>query len=308
MSLVQVPFEVQKPQDGQRVDAYLASRLEKYSRAQIQKLIAEGKVLLRGRPAKASSRVAAGETVIVAYPRRVEPPCAHESLEILHEDGDLLAVNKPAGVLSHPSGNAVENSATSILKKQFPGRPLHILHRLDRETSGVLLFAKSPEVAARLFVQFKNRGVEKEYWTIARGRVGWRRVAVDQPLGDEGGFIKVRQKAGAGLPALTEFERLDAADAASLLRARPKTGRLHQIRAHLAHLGHPVIGDKLYTGEGEVFMKCVEKTVTQADLDALGADRQMLHARAAKVEGVEISAPLPRDFRDCLTRLGLKTP
>lgn len=308
---VEVPFEVQKPQAGLRVDRYLTLRLHRYSRSSVRRLIDSGQVFLRGRPVKPAARVAAGETVLIRYPRRQEGPCRHQALPILYEDDDLLAVDKPGDLLSHPTDKVVANSATSVLRRQFRGLRLHLLHRLDRETSGVLLLAKNPKSARALTEQFSHGMIRKEYLAIARGRFPWRKKTLDLPLGREGLEIKVRQKAGTGRPALTEFLRLDANDSFSLLRALPRTGRLHQIRAHLAHLGHPVLGDKLYTGDGSLYLKAVRKELTGQDLEGLGAGRQMLHARLIRlrhpVSGrpLAISAPPPADFMDGLIRTGL---
>lgn len=308
---IEVPFEVQKPQAGLRLDAYLTARLHRYSRAQVQSLISAGRVFLRGRPAKASRKVTAGETVLICYPRRSEPPPEHETLPVIYEDQDFLAVNKPAGVLSHPTDKVVENAATTILKKQFPNLKLHLTHRLDRETSGLLLLAKNSASARALTGQFTARLVHKEYLVIASGRVAWRRKLADSPLGREGLLIKVRQAAGAGQPAATEFHRLCLGRGCSLLRALPRTGRLHQIRVHLAQLGHPVLGDKLYTGTGELYLKAVRRELTAADVRSLGAARQMLHAWQLRLrhpgsgEPLRLAAPPPPDFADCLRENGL---
>ena len=311
---VEVPFEVQKPQEGLRVDAYLALRLHRYSRAEVQRMISGGRVFLRGRAAKPAARVRPGETVTIRYPRLEEPPPTCESLSVLFEDDWLLAVNKPAGVLSHPTDKISANCATTILRRQFPGLRLHLLHRLDRETSGVLLFAKDPKSARALTEQFLRRLTQKEYLAIVSGKVRWRTKTVDVPLGKEGLEIKVRQAAGLGQNAVTEFTRLDCGEDSSLLAAMPKTGRLHQIRAHLAHLGHPVLGDKLYTGAGESYMKAVRRELTPEDLKLLGAKRQMLHAsilrfkHPATEKPAAVAAPPPQDFIDCLAERGLAVP
>lgn len=311
---VDVPFEVQKPQDGWRVDAFLARRLQRYSRAAVQKMIDASQVTLNGRAVKAATRIASGQTVVVRYPRREEPPPSVERLDVLFEDDWLLAVDKPAQVLSHPTDKIVENAVTSILRKQLPGLTLHLLHRLDRETSGALLLAKDPRTARVMGEAFEGRGVQKTYCALVAGRVEWESKVVDLPIERaEGHEIKVRQSAGRGAAAITEFRRQAAGDV-SLVEARPKTGRLHQIRVHLAHAGHPVLGDKLYTGEGEYYMKAVRKELTEADLGALGAPRQMLHARRLELThpvngtALSVAAPLPADFRACMAAAGLEAP
>jgi 23S rRNA pseudouridine1911/1915/1917 synthase len=311
---VEVPFEVQKPQHGLRLDSYLAGRLHRYSRSGVRRLIEEGRVFRRGRMVKPAAKVAAGETVLIRYPRHEELPCPHAELPVLYEDEVLLAVDKPAPLLSHPTDKIQNNTATSVLKGQFPGLRPRLAHRLDRETSGVLLLAKDAATARDLAALFIGRKVRKEYLALVAGEVSWRRKTVDAPLGEEGLEIKVRQAVGAGAEALTEFERLACGGGLSLIRAQPKTGRLHQIRVHLAHLGHPVLGDKLYTGRGELYMKAVRKTLTEDDLGRLGAPRQMLHAQRLRLphpatgRELAVCAPLPGDFRSLLQEAGISWP
>ncbi|MEK7858122.1 MAG: RluA family pseudouridine synthase [Elusimicrobiota bacterium] len=308
---VEVPFQVQRPQDGLRVDAYLAERLHRYSRSEVQRIIGQGRVFLRGRAAKAASRVADGDVVLIRYPKRDEEPCAHQALRVLYEDESLLAVDKPGGVLSHPTDKIVENSVTTILKRQFPALKLHLIHRLDKDTSGILLLAKDPAAARAVADQFTRRTTRKRYLAVVAGRVSWKRKLVALAIGSEGGEIMVRQAAGTGAPALTEFECLSASEHGSLVRARPKTGRLHQIRVHLAHLGHPILGDRLYTGDGALYLKSVEHTITEEDILSLGAARQLLHAERLTLrhpvtgKALDLRAPIPGDLQAAMDRLGL---
>jgi 23S rRNA pseudouridine1911/1915/1917 synthase len=309
MEFLEVPISVEKVHAGSRLDAFLAARLHGYSRQKVQSLIAEGRVLWKGRPAKASSRVAQGDPVVLLVPKREDPPARHERLEALYEDGAILAVNKPGDVLSHPTDKIANNSATAILAKQRPGEKLCLVHRLDRETSGVLLFAKSSELAADLGKQFFERATQKEYWALVLGRVDFETKTVDKPLGYDTHEVRMRQRVmeeGEGYPAKTEFRALKTGERFSLVSALPKSGRLHQIRVHLAYLGHPVAGDKIYVGEGEHFLK-----MWKGELDgaALEFPRQMLHARRLEIRHpvtdkmIAIEAPLPADFEAALARI-----
>ena len=297
---VQVPFRGLKEHGNLRLDAFLTLRLHKYSRARVRKLIDEGRVFLRDRRAKAASRLAEGQTVLIGYPRTAEPPAPHRELPILHQDDSLVVIDKPGGVLSHPTDKVLHNTVTTILSRQL-GRKVFLAHRLDRETSGALVLALDCACARALYEQFAERTVRKEYLAVVFGKISWKKKILDAPLGPQGGEIRVRQAVGAGAPAVTEFERLSTDARLSLVSARPRTGRLHQIRAHLAHLGHPVVGDKLYNGEGEVYMKAVRREVSGADLTALGADRQLLHAWRLEFDHpkggrLRLQAPVPADF------------
>ena len=303
---VEVPFEVQKPQDNCRLDLFLAGRLKRYSRAQVQNLIREGRVFTRGCASKASFRVKAGEIVLVRYPRQIESECPFKELDVLYQDEDLLAVDKPAGILSHPTDKSVKNTVTEILKGQFPHLKIHPVHRLDRETSGVLLLAKSRDIARILCETFSTRRAVKEYHAIVIGKFPWETKIVEVPIGREGLEIYSRQAAGLGVWAKTELRRLSLGKNFSLIAAFPKTGRLHQIRVHLAYLGYPIAGDKLYINHGKAYLKAVEKTISDSDLKDIGAPRQMLHAfeltlpHPRKDKLLRIRADWPKDFKAVL--------
>jgi 23S rRNA pseudouridine1911/1915/1917 synthase len=298
---VEVPFRALKEHAGLRLDAFLVARLHRYSRASVQKLIDDGRVTVGGRGVKASLRLAEGESVLIRYPRTAEPPVPHEVMPILYQDASLVVIDKPGGTLSHPTDKILHNTVTTILARQL-GRKVFLAHRLDRETSGAQVLALDADAARSLYEQFLGRTVLKEYLAVVFGDVSWKKNLLDAPLGPEGGEIRVRQAVGAGQPAITEFTRLASNGKLSLVSGKPKTGRLHQIRAHLAHLGHPVVGDKLYVGAGEAYMKAVRRELGREDLDALGADRQLLHAWKISFEHpltgkrLSIEAPVPADF------------
>ncbi len=301
---IEVPFRALKEHGGLRLDSFLAARLgKKYSRGAVQKLIDDGLVTRTARPVKASARVSEGETVLIRYRRVAEPPVPHETMPVLYQDDDIVVISKPGGTLSHPTDKVLHNTVTHLLSKQL-GRKVYLAHRLDRETSGAMVLALTVPAARSLYEQFVGRGVQKEYLAVVFGEVAWSERLVDAPLGEEGKAIRVRRAVGGanGQSAVTEFRRLATDGRLSLVSATPRTGRLHQIRAHLAYLGHPLVGDKLYCGEGEVYMKAVRKEVSRADLDALGADRQLLHAWKLSfrhpVDGrpLAFEAPVPADF------------
>ena len=300
---VEVSFRVPKEAAGKRLDAFLAARLHKYSRSTVKRLIRDKRVYRAGKEAKAAAKLSADETVIVRYPKVEEPPVPHEVMPVLHQDQRIVVISKPAGTLSHPTDKVTHNTVTHLLAKQIE-RKLYLPHRLDRETSGVMILALVPDAARELHRQFLARTIAKEYLAVALGAPEWDETTVDAPIGAEGKEIKVRRAVGAedGQAAVTEFRVLKREGRFSLIAAKPRTGRLHQIRAHLAHLGHPVAGDKLYIGAGEAYMKAVRKEVRPEDLDALGAARQLLHAWRLSFDHpddgrrVEIVAPVPEDF------------
>jgi 23S rRNA pseudouridine1911/1915/1917 synthase len=301
---IEVPFRVLKEHDGRRLDAFLAGRLGlKYSRVAVQKLIDDGLVSRTGRSVKAASRVTEGETVLIRYPRVDEPPVPHETMPILFQDERIVVISKPGGTLSHPTDKVLHNTVTHLLAKQLE-RKVYLAHRLDRETSGTMVLALDVDAARSLYEQFFAHLVRKEYLAVVFGEVGWAETLVDAPLGAEGKAIRVKRAVGGegGQSAITEFRRLATDGRLSLVSAVPRTGRMHQIRAHLAHLGHPLVGDKLYCGEGEVYMKAVRKEVSRADLDALGADRQLLHSWRLTLKHpgdgrpMTFEAPIPADF------------
>jgi 23S rRNA pseudouridine1911/1915/1917 synthase len=312
---IDIAYRAEKEHTGLRLDAFLHSRIKGHSRSEIQKWIDDGQVSLKGRPVKSASRVKAGESVSVRFARRIDPPATYESLPILYEDDHLLAINKPGRLLSHPTDKVRQNSATEILRVQLGGQPLFLAHRLDRETSGALILAKTREAARNLTDQFTKRAIHKDYLAIVAGEFSWARKTVDAPIARAEGEIKVRQGVlSSGSPAVTEFIRLAHSRDRSMVQASPKTGRLHQIRIHLAWLGHPLLGDKLYNGSGEAYLKAVRGEIADSDIQALGAPRQMLHAwkihlrHPASNQRLTIQAPLPEDFMQALGSLQLTLP
>ncbi len=299
---IDLPFEVDATSHGYRLDRFLALRIRRLSRTRVQSIIAAGHVRRSGGPAsslRAASRVLAGQTVIISRPAPVEPPVPFTA-NVLYHDADLLVLDKPAGLPVHPSARYHRNTLTALLREVFgPNHGWDMAHRLDRETSGVIVFGRRGGSATALKRAFARRQVTKHYLAIVHGTIDVS-MRVEVPIGAAIGS-RVRIKMGprptcdGGLPALTDIEPLCGGDfrgaPVTLVRARPYTGRQHQIRVHLDHIGHPVIGDKLYGIDESAFLEVYDHGRLMGDLEAeLGLARQALHAHV-------LALPHPADGR-----------
>jgi 23S rRNA pseudouridine1911/1915/1917 synthase len=288
------------PEDaGARLDALLAGHVG--SRTRAQRLIDAGQVLVDGAPAPKRHRVRAGEVLDVDERDLREPgfdpthpgePAPHE---VVWEDDHLIIVDKPAGVVVHPAaGHRGGTLVQALAGRAAGGDPMRpgVVHRLDRDTSGLLVVAKGDAVLRALQEQLAAREIEREYLALVEGRPPARTGTIDAPLGRD---RRVRTRRSSDTddprPAVTHFEIEEALPASTLLRVRLETGRTHQIRAHLLAIGHPVAGDPEY-GHAGVF----------------GLERQFLHAARLAFthpitgERVQVISPLPRDLGDALTR------
>ena len=214
-------------------------------------------------------------------------------LDIVHEDADLLVVNKPAGLVCHPTKGDEYSSLISRVRLHLPGGTPHLIHRLDRETSGLVVVAKNSAAAGELGKIWESRAVQKEYLAIVHGHPAEDRGVIDAPLGrDEASPVAIKDCVRPdGAPARTEyvvekrFFRPVAAGAApsgpgrfALVRLQPLTGRKHQIRIHLAHAGHPIVGDKIYGGDPDSYLALVEDRLTEEQRARLLLPHQALHA------------------------------
>ncbi len=303
-------------ESGARLDQYLAEHLPDLSRAAAQRLLDDGFVLVNNRARKPSYRVQAGETIIVRVPppEPATPRAEQIPLDILYEDNDLIVINKPAGMIVHPAAGHSGGTLVNAILAHCPNlnvggveRP-GIVHRLDSETSGIIVVAKNDAALRHLQTQFKSRRVHKTYLALVEGIVKPPRGKIDAPIGRD---PKHRQRMavvtrGARREAVTvyrTFARLPSdqslgskgTDAYTLLEVEPQTGRTHQIRVHLAFLGFPVVADAIY-GKRK---------------NALGLTRQFLHAWKIAItlprdgRAVNFVAPLPEDLREVLEKLGL---
>jgi 23S rRNA pseudouridine1911/1915/1917 synthase len=253
---------------GQRLDAFLAARGAARSRSAAQRLIDAGAVLVDGVARAKNHRVAAGERIAVTQPEQGAAPPA-PPFEIVYEDPDLLVVDKPAGLVTHPAPGHHGTTLAEALSGTAAGGPdpqrAGIVHRLDRDTSGLLVVAKTEEAYAELARQLRAREVRREYLALVSGHPEAQSGTIDAPIGrDRGRRTVVSTRSDRPRAAVTRFEVLERLPATTLLRVRLETGRTHQIRAHLAAIGHPVCGDPQYGGRA-----CGRE---------LGLERQFLHA------------------------------
>jgi 23S rRNA pseudouridine1911/1915/1917 synthase len=242
---------------GERLDRILASLLPGHSRAALQRLIREGHVRQEQRPVRASYKARGGERIVVELPAPLPSSLAAEDLPlvILHEDPDLLVLNKPPGMVVHPGAGATRGTLVNALLhhcRDLSGvggtlRP-GIVHRLDRDTSGVLVVAKNDESHRSLAAQFKSRAVRKTYEALVWGHPRPTEGTIDSPIGRHpSARVRMAVRPG-GRPALTRYRIEANYGAVSLLEVHPETGRTHQIRVHMQALGCPIVGDRLYGG------------------------------------------------------------
>lgn len=300
--------------EGQRLDAWLARRLAFLSRSRLQALIDGGHVLLDGARARPSARVRPGQVVRVHVPDPVpaEPQPEDIPIAVVHEDARLLVVDKPAGLVVHPGAGTARGTLVNALLRHVhdlsgvggvlrPG----IVHRLDRGTSGLLVVAKDDETHRSLVRQFAGRTVEKEYLALVLGLPARPAGEVDSPIGrDPVHRQKMSVRAPRGREARTSWRVEERFDGAALLRVRIHTGRTHQIRVHLASIGHPVAGDAVYGGTRTPSSRraASREALLSLERPALHAAR-LSFAHPASGERIAFEAPLPPDLEAVLERL-----
>jgi 23S rRNA pseudouridine1911/1915/1917 synthase len=287
-------------ESGERLDVFVARSVGGLTRSRAQRLIDDGSVLVDGVQAKASLKLAAGQRVRVHVPPPEEATVRAEAipLDVLYEDGDLLAVNKPPGMTVHPApGHPTATLVNAILAHcgDLSGvggvlRP-GIVHRLDRDTSGVILVAKNDAAHQALARQLRERTVDKRYDALVEGTPKPAKGAIDAPIARDPRNRKRMAVMGGGREAVTEYEVRERFRGASLVEARPRTGRTHQVRVHFAAIGHAIVGDAVYGKRSQL------------------VGRQFLHARRIafdhprSTERVHVEAPLAADLRAALEAL-----
>ncbi len=322
-----VTHEVGPNQAGMRLDSFLKERYRRRSRGQIQRAIEEGAITLSRNQGphvmvgrlKPGTQLLPGDEVLVLSERKPEPEVSFD-YRVLHEDNELFIIDKPANLPVHPAGRYFFNTLLVHLRTEGhrnplkAGREFFLIHRIDKETSGILVLAKDRVAAAHLTRQFAERTTEKRYLAVVKG-IPPEEFTVDAPMRKSTTSIVglkmevAPSDAEDGMNALTRFKRLETHGEFSLVECFPKTGRQHQIRVHLDHAGHPIVGDKLYGIPEEVSARIYDRELLSAETEArLMLPRHALHAAGIRFtspvtgQKIEFSSELPKDLRAFLDR------
>lgn len=319
--LKNLSFTVTEEHANTRIDLYLTLMIDGYSRVFLRRVVMNESVLVDGRPVKPAFRVFPGQVVqiIDLPPAPTDGPIPEAiPLDVLYEDEYLVAINKPAGMVVHPAKGHWSGTLTAALAHHFkelsdaggPTRP-GIVHRLDRETSGVILIAKTNEVHFKLCAQFEARDVQKSYVTIVSGRLDRDRDRIIQAIGHhpyQREKMAIRNGHPSSRYAETQFEVTHRFPGYAVLKVFPKTGRTHQIRVHLAHIGCPVLCDRLYAGHAQItrgqLLRRQARGLPNREQDSeVILERQALHAAQIEFthpksgQPLVISAPLAADMQ-----------
>jgi 23S rRNA pseudouridine1911/1915/1917 synthase len=318
LSAEPIEMVVDESQAGARLDWFLAQQFSGYSRVLLRKVINAAGVTVDGKRVKAAYRLHAGERISIVMPplEREGPRPEDIPLDILYEDAAIAVINKPSAMVVHPAKGHWAGTLTAALQFHFDqlsshGGPMRpgIVHRLDRDTSGVMVVAKTDSVHMHLAAQFESRTVEKEYFAITIGAPNLDRDVIDLPVGAhpyQREKMAIRRDHTTSREAQSFYEVAERFDGFAAIKVLPKTGRTHQIRLHLASIGCPVLCDRLYGGRATITRGEISRDA--ADTEPL-LERQALHARRLKIrhpttrESLEFIAPLPDDLETVLQAL-----
>lgn len=288
---------------GKRLDIYIAENFNELSRTMIKKLIESNNILVNDKSEKVSYKVQANDNISIDVPEAKETKLKAQEipLDIIYEDSDIIVVNKPKGMVVHPAnGNpdgTLVNAILSICKNSLSGiggelRP-GIVHRLDKDTSGLIIVAKNDKAHINMSEQIKERNVKKTYIALVRGNVPEEEATINMPIGRSTKDRKKMAVTKNGKQAITHFKVLKRYSKYTLLGIKIETGRTHQIRVHMAEIGYPVVGDAVYSNGKNEF----------------GIEGQMLHAYKLEFmhpitnKHMELTAPLPQYFEEILKKL-----
>ena len=288
---------------GKRLDIYIAENFNELSRTMIKKLIESNNILVNDKSEKVSYKVQANDNISIDIPEAKETKLKAQEipLDIIYEDSDIIVINKPKGMVVHPAnGNpdgTLVNAILSICKNSLSGiggelRP-GIVHRLDKDTSGLIIVAKNDKAHINMSEQIKERNVKKTYIALVRGNVPEEEATINMQIGRSTKDRKKMAVTKNGKQAITHFKVLKRYSKYTLLEIKIETGRTHQIRVHMAEIGYPVVGDAVYSNGKNEF----------------GIEGQMLHAYKLEFmhpitnKHMELTAPLPQYFEEILKKL-----
>jgi 23S rRNA pseudouridine1911/1915/1917 synthase len=317
---IDIPFDVRANEHGWRADVFLSRRISRLSRNIAADVIRAGKLRRDdGRLIdKPSTKVKAGERLLMKRKQMIEAPTDDLIIDTIFDDEDMLVVNKPGGLVVHPSASAYHRTLIRILRARQNDDDLNLAHRLDKETSGLTILARNLKADIQLKDDFAHRRVEKAYLAVVVGVVKEDEIVVDAPMRlmpDSVSSCLMEVGGENAMPALTEVSVLSRGRQSTLVEARPKTGRQHQIRVHLKHIGHPIIGDKLYLGDEAFFIRALNEQLDKDTLTGMiGHWRQALHAWRVSVnhprtrQNLTLYAPVPADMQALATKMGLQFP
>ena len=296
-------YIIKSNKQKKRLDTYISSQNEKITRTSAQRLIEQGNILVNGKKQKVAYKIAENDVITVEHeePKQIELKAQKIPIEIIYEDEDIIVVNKPKGMVVHPAnGNpdgTLVNAIMDICKDSLSGiggeiRP-GIVHRLDKDTSGLLIVAKNDMAHVKMSEQIKNHEVKKTYIALVRGVIKENEATIDMPIGRSRTDRKKMAVAKDGKNAVTHIKVLKRYDKYTLLEINIETGRTHQIRVHLSHIGYPIIGDYTYSNGKNEF----------------GVEGQCLHAKSLEFKHpitkkeMKLEAPLPEYFQDIINKL-----
>ncbi len=294
---------------GRRLDAYLADRFPDWSRTELARQIRAGSIRSEDRPLKPSSRLRLGERILLQVaglaPTEGPPPLP----PVLYEDDRLLVLDKPPGLLCHPAGDRWAWAVIGLARRAYPKAAIDLTHRLDRDTSGVLVLTKDMQTNAFMKQVIHDRRVHKRYLALVRGHPSWETLDIQAPI-DTALGSEIRLKQGVvpdGRPARTTARRLALVEHAdlALVELILHTGRTHQIRVHMEHVGHPLLGDRIYGQPEEIFLHSLAHGEDARVRAAVGFPRQALHCAAMSFPhpdrgSLTVTAPLAADLQAIL--------
>lgn len=314
-------FDVPEGKKKERIDLFLTNCIENATRSKVQRLIEAGLVSVNGRECKKSNYNVQPndviETLIPIAPRPENAEPEDIPLDIIYEDEYLLIVNKAAGMVAHPAYanytgtlvNALLHHSQNLSNLNEPGRP-GIVHRIDKDTSGILVVAKDDITHARLAVQFSRHTIEREYWAVCWGAFSEKEGVIDKNITrSKSDRKKFTVSDSEGKTAVTYYQVLEEFEFASLVKLRLKTGRTHQIRVHLSSINHPVFGDVTYGGNKIIFGTCLPKMKSRVENLLEIMPRQALHAKTLGFihphtkEFMRFESPLPQDMEELISKL-----